>query len=425
MRYRTYSIILLCASSYASSRSIKLRPGRVASRMGDMTSASFTEVPLAVTQSQEWFTLADSCLSPNAYSDLANSQSTTSTQDPSVAVAKTLENISVPFSKADSTYLHVKGTLLVFSIRHCFPYNWNNIKHVGESAFPTWELLEEGVDSVLLWQIDKKPYDWIKGVGKMLGKNYDQTTLFFKKDLSNGICADKVIAPRKWPAVPYDSLFTSTGTQAQYRAKVVPNLGLSETLLTQQPACTALVLFRALPQGWKNAPQIQSKLQNFMKHRNWKLKIWAPGCEYPLTNQFYSLDATSSISVGTSFSMSFRDQVELFADVSLSIMPTSAENANLPFQPPKSAIISVNKCGENSFLKNEAARYGFDSYDSYPADCSIPFSSATWNWDINEHGDYTMDFEHDLVPVLEKAMTSLERRGVCRPDMRLSDRPII
>uniref|UniRef100_A0A7S1RVU4 Uncharacterized protein n=1 Tax=Alexandrium catenella TaxID=2925 RepID=A0A7S1RVU4_ALECA len=150
-----------------------------------------------------------------------------------------------------------------------------------------------------------------------------------------------------------------------------------------------------------NLDAVRAELQRFLPSRGWELKLWRPA---------------SWKEAHGGREITFRDQVDMFHDVALSIQVHGAENVNMVWMPANATHVTVVKCGDTGQLTGmKTHAMGFRHKRTYPANCTVPMPKGfKVNYTINEESVYYMDVERDLLPVLSDAMAELERDGVCR-----------
>jgi len=304
--------------------------------------------------------------------------------------------------------------MLVLVMQHGFPYGGNNIWHAAEGVFPTYESLVQlreaggssrelvdNLQAILAWQLDKKSWDFVTQVAKLLGPQGFKTPLFLRDDLrSRGICARTVIRVAQTPKM-LTGWFSNPRLRLDFRERALSALGMKE------PApryCKAIVVLRDPPQGIANPDVVYEQLRPYFAAWGWGLTVWRP-------SEWRRAHGDTPIT--------FRDQVSMFHDAALSIMVHGAENTNLVWMPEGAQNVIVVKCGDTGELTaGMTRRMDFASRRAYPANCTIPLppdGKGHPSYVINEGSLYYMDVERDLLPALADAMAELEATGgACR-----------
>jgi len=317
----------------------------------------------------------------------------------------------------------VPGVVVILTVHHYGSYIWENIGHVSEAVFPIFDTLsqlqtrglipEMPVKGVLFHQAEKNSptflkTDWYTNVIKLLGKDPNNTHIFFNEDLVDTrkhnqgshvihkpICAQHVvILDRKalHGISPRRVFFSDTRNAFRLKEKAFIALGLPSRILHRPPGRVASMIVRSDSQGIANQEEINMALDSYLRDRCWSLRVVPPFSD----------------------PMHLKDQVKVFARTDLSISVHGAQLTNLVWQPIGSGVLIIQKCGFTDHdLSALAGQSGIAVYRSRQDSCKkqgmfrqpqLPKGKPIEA--IDE--PYSPVFNTDLKPPLDEALTDME-----------------
>jgi len=325
-------------------------------------------------------------------------------------------------------YKKVKGTMFIVTVHH---FNWwifENIGHASSSTFLLADALGSlkdfrngtlpfDVNAVLMHQADDElveDSDWHKQVAKLTaGTKGLDTEYLMRGDLKQGICADKIVLFHR-PGYRQRYFFKDPKHAAELQEKAIQQFGLPNELKStvRKPSRTVTMVVRRDNQGYSNWEEINKKTRTYLSKRCWKLEEYYPGKVQP---------------------MLLKPQVEEFAKADLTISVHGAHFQNIVWQARDTATIIIEKQG---FKDRDVVQLAKEmGIRAYKAGWEGP---QAWNYDDEKNGtnfwdfgkffsgdvsepplpapgsgkalNQTMelDFEHELKPVLDKAISDLE-----------------
>jgi len=316
----------------------------------------------------------------------------------------------------------VPGAVVIITLHHLESYAWRNIEHLAEAVLPIFDTLsllddhglisDMPIKSVLYHQAGRRNMsifqetDWLINVIKLLGKEPNNTQVFLWEDLVDTslpdpesravpICAKHaIILDRKTYSggAVQRQFFSDTRNAFRFKEKAFIALGLPNKMLHRPPSRVASMIVRSDRQGIRNQEEINMELKRYLTERCWHLRV-VPPFEKP---------------------MHLKDQVALFARTDLSISVHGAHLTNLIWQPIGSGVLIIEKCGfkDNDFSAL-AMQSGIAVYRSRQTSCQSSRMVTQPYLPRGKHFHkilkaYSPNFETDLKPALDEALTDME-----------------